>query len=99
MILLVTLFLMQTEPSHHLLRMTFHGSDRELAQGAIERHDLRHREIEPRVWLIEVGQGTAADWAARLSKALPDGSGRFEGQAASAEEVEKVRRGEIALQR
>lgn len=99
MTLLMIAFLMQTELSHDLYRMTFHGADRELAQGAIERHDLRHREIEPRVWLVEVPGGSASDWAARLTKALPDGSGRFDGGPASAEEIEKVRRGEITLQR
>jgi hypothetical protein len=82
-----------------LAKVTFHGSDRELAQGAIERHDLRHREITPRVWLIEVEEGTPEDWAARLTAALPAGSGRFEGSAPSMEEIKKVRNGEIELQR
>lgn len=93
------LLFMLLSPSSDLLKMTFEGSDRELAQGAIERHDLRHREIEPRIWLIEVDGGSAAEWAERLSRALPEGSGRFEGKAATQAEIEKVRSGEITLQR
>ncbi|HET7707004.1 MAG TPA: hypothetical protein VFM36_13035 [Thermoanaerobaculia bacterium] len=99
MILIAILFSMLANPSDDLLKMTFDGSDRELAQGAIERHDLRHREIEPRIWLIEVESGSAAEWAERLTRALPEGGGRFEGKIASPEEIEKVRRGEIKLQR
>ena len=99
MILIATLFFMLVTPSSGLLKVTFDGSDRELAQGAIERHDLRHREIEPRVWLIEVESGSAAEWAERLTQALPKGSGRFEGKIATSEEIERVRRGEITLQR
>lgn len=99
MVLIAILFLMLADPTHDLLKMTFEGSDRELAQGAIERHDLRHREIEPRIWLIEVDSGSAAEWAERLTRAMPEGSGRFQGTIATAEETEKVRRGEITLQR
>lgn len=99
MILTALLFFMLANPSNDLLKMTFEGSDRELAQGAIERHDLRHREIAPRIWLIEVESGSAAEWAERLTRALPEGSGRFEGKTATPEEIEKVRRGEITLQR
>jgi hypothetical protein len=99
MILIATLFFMLVTPSNQILKMTFDGSDRELAQGAVERHDLRHREIEPRVWLIEVASGSAGEWAERLTQALPEGSGRFEGTMATPQEIEKVRRGEITLQR
>jgi hypothetical protein len=99
MILITALVFMLASPSHSLLKMTFDGSDRELAQGAIERHDLRHREIELRIWLIEVESGSAGQWAERLTQALPQGSGRFHGTIATPEETEKVRRGEITLQR
>ena len=80
-----------------LLKLTFNGSDREHAQGAIERHDLPHREIVERVWLVEVEQGTAEEWAERLTRSLPEG--RFHAKPASPDEVEKVRRGEIVLQK
>ena len=99
MILIAILFFMLASQPHDLLKMTFEGSDRELAQGAIERHDLRHREIEPRIWLIEVESGSAAEWAERLTRTLPEGGGRFEGKNASPDEIERLRRGEITLQR
>ena len=82
-----------------LLEARFTGENRELAQGAVERHDLRHREIEPRVWLIEVDEGGPAEWAERLTSALPPGEGAFEVREATREQIEKVRSGEIALQR
>lgn len=82
-----------------LMQAEFTGDDRELAQGAIERHDLAHREIEPRLWLIATDSGTAAEWEARLSEALPHGSGAFRVRPATPEQVDRVRSGEITLQR
>lgn len=83
----------------NLIELTFTGSDREHAQGAIERHDLSHREIEPRIWLIDVSEGTPDEWAKRLTAALPANAGKFTGRTATAAQVERVRRGEIVLQR
>lgn len=96
---ILILALLLEDPLPTILKMTFKGQDRELAQGAIERHDLLHREIEPRVWLIAVSEGTPEEWAQRLTASLPPDAGRFEGSAASPEEVRKVRSGEIKLQR
>lgn len=83
----------------NLIEVTFTGSDREHAQGAIERHELSHREIEPRVWLIAVSEGTADQWAKRLTAVLPPNAGSFSGRPATDGQMEKVRRGEIVLQR
>src|SRR5688572_26661902 len=93
------LFLMLQHQSPTLLRMTFDGANREVAQGAVERHDLLHREIEPRIFLISVEEGDAAGWEKKLNAVLPHGGGRFHGAPATAEDVEKVNRGEIKLQR
>jgi hypothetical protein len=93
------LILMLQHSSPTLLRMTFDGPDREVAQGAVERHDLLHREVEPRIFLISVEEGDAAGWEKKLNAVLPHGSGRFHGAPANPEDVEKVRRGEIKLQR
>jgi hypothetical protein len=97
LILILTLLL--EDPPLTILKMTFKGADRELAQGAIERHDLLHREIQPKVWLIAVNDGTPPEWATKLTAVLPRNAGRFEGSFASDEEVGKVRSGEIKLQR
>ena len=94
MVFLICWILAQ-EPS--ILKMTFDGRDRELAQGAIERHELEHREIERNVWLIRVESGTPDEWARRLTAAVSQGS--FSGSNATAEEVERVRSGEIVLQK
>jgi hypothetical protein len=96
MLVFILLFMLE---DRLVLKMIFTGQERELAQGAIERHELPHREIEPRVWLIAVEEGTPDEWARRLTAALPRDAGRFEGRAASPGEVEKVRRGEITLQK
>ncbi len=98
MSILILALLLHDRPMN-ILKMTFSGADRELAQGAIERHDLLHREIEPKIWIIAVEEGTPNEWARRLTAALPRDSGRFDGSLATAEEVEKIRRGEIKLQR
>ena len=97
LILILILMLEDTPPT--ILKMTFTGVDRELAQGAIERHDLMHREIQKGVWLIAVSDGTPEGWARRLTASLPGDAGKFEGSFATPEEVRKVRSGEIKLQR
>ena len=93
MVLILCLLLQEST----ILKMTFHGTDRELAQGAIERLELEHREIEARVWLIRVESGTPEEWARRLTSVLPEG--KFTGEPGSAEEIDRIRRGEIVLQK
>ena len=74
------------------------GADREHGQGAIERLELAHREIEQNHWLIAAPDDSIPNWTSRLKAALPKGTGTFEVSAASHEECEKVRAGEIQLQ-
>ena len=76
------------------------GTDAEYAQGAIERCDVYHREVERFVWLIAVEPpGDAAEWEAKLNANVSPKHGRFAVGRASAEEVEAVRSGKIVLQR
>jgi len=41
------------------------GTDPEYAQGAIERNELAHREVEQFVWVFEA-EGTPEEWERRL---------------------------------
>jgi len=76
------------------------GSDPEYGQGAIERNDLAHREIEPFVWLIDVPPPPdAANWQCRLNEAVDPKHGTFQVMEATEEEKKKVESGEIQLQR
>jgi hypothetical protein len=76
------------------------GSDPEYAQGAIERHELAHREIEPFVWLIQVpAPANAAEWTRKLNEAVEPRHGSFRVGPASPEERRKVDSGEIILQK
>jgi len=76
------------------------GTDAEYGQGAIERCDLRHREIERFVWLIAVDPpGDAAAWQKKLNAAVDPKHGAFAVGRASPEEEEAVRSGKIVLQR
>ena len=76
------------------------GTDAEYGQGAIERCDLRHREIERFVWLIAVDPpGDAAAWQTKLDAAVDPKHGAFAVGRASPEEEEAVRSGKIVLQR
>ena len=76
------------------------GTDIEYAQGAIERCDVRHREIARLVWLIAVDPpGDAAEWQAKLNANVDPKHGRFLVECATNEEVEAVRSGTIVLQR
>lgn len=76
------------------------GSDPEYAQGAIERLELAHREIEHFVWLFEVpAPGDAARWARQLNEAVDAQHGSFRVEMASDEERRKVESGEITLQK
>ena len=73
------------------------GSDPEYGQGAIERNDLRHREVQENVWLIAVEDGDAAEWQRRLNETAKHG--RFTVECATAEEEQALRDGLITLQR
>jgi hypothetical protein len=76
------------------------GTDLEYAQGAVERCEVRHREVERFVWLIAVDPpGDVAEWQAKLNTNVSPKHGRFAVECASAEEVEAVRSGKIVLQR
>ena len=76
------------------------GTDPEYAQGAIERCEVYHREVERFVWLIAVeAKGDVAEWEARLNANVSPKHGRFAVERASPEEAEAVRLGKIALQR
>ena len=76
------------------------GTDIEYAQGAIERCDVRHREIARFVWLIAVDPpGDVAEWQAKLNANVDPKHGRFRVECATNEEVEAVRSGTIVLQR
>jgi hypothetical protein len=75
-------------------------SDPEYAQGAIERHELPHREIEPFVWLIQVpSPGEPAEWTRRLNDAVDARHGSFRVENATDEERRRVESGEITLQK
>ena len=73
------------------------GRDVEYGQGAIERNDLRHREVAENVWLIEVEEGDPTTWERRLNEAAKHG--RFTVECATADEEQAVREGRITLQR
>ena len=76
------------------------GTDAEYAQGAIERCEVRHREVERFVWLFAVDPpGDPAEWQKRLNANVNPKHGTFAVERATAEEVEAVRSGKIALQR
>ncbi len=76
------------------------GTDPEYGQGAIERNDLRHREITHFVWLILVdAPGDCAEWEEKLNAAVDPRHGSFRVERATEEETRKVESGEITLQR
>ena len=76
------------------------GSDPEYGQGAIERNDLPHREIEHFVWLILVDPpGDVHAWESKLNEAVDRNHGSFKVESASDEEVRAVKSGKITLQR
>ncbi|HYM61789.1 MAG TPA: hypothetical protein VEZ11_12960 [Thermoanaerobaculia bacterium] len=91
------------DPHPVLLEATYHqvnGTDREYGQGAIERNELRHREIAPSVWLILVdAPGDTEVWRERLNAAVHKKHGAFSVRRASEEQERKVASGEIVLQK
>jgi len=75
-------------------------SDPEYGQGAIERNDLRHREIEHFVWLVLVdAPGDPVEWQKKLNASVDGPHGSFAVARASPDEEEQVRSGKITLQR
>jgi hypothetical protein len=76
------------------------GTDVEYAQGAIEKNDLAHREIEPSVWLILVGApASPPEWQQKLNAAVDPKHGCFSVERATAEEEQRLDSGEITLQK
>lgn len=76
------------------------GSDPEYGQVAVEKCDLRHAEITPHVWLIEVAApGDAEEWQTRLNDAVDPEHGRFRVRRATPDEEALVRSGKVTLQR
>ena len=71
----------------------------EYGQGAIERNDLAHREVEHFVWLIETEDGDAEAWQRKLNAAVDPKHGSFAVECATPEEEQSVRDGTITLQR
>jgi len=74
------------------------GIDPEYAQGAIERNELAHREIEPFVWVFQA-EGEPEEWERRLNATVDPAHGSFAVECATAEEEAAVREGTIALQK
>ena len=76
------------------------GTDPEYAQGAIERCEVRHREIAHFVWLFAAEPaGEPGDWQKKLNENVDPKHGRFSVERATPEEEEAVRSGKIVLQR
>ena len=75
------------------------GTDPSYGQGAIERNELAHREVEPFLWLILVDDGDTDDWRRRLDAVTDPKHGSWSVTKASPEEVEAVRSGKIKLQK
>jgi len=74
------------------------GTDPEYAQGAIERNELAHREIEQFVWVFEA-EGSPEEWERRLNGTVDPMHGSFTVECATADEEAGVRDGTITLQR
>lgn len=74
------------------------GTDPEYAQGAIERNELAHREIDPFVWLFQA-EGEPEEWERRLNATVDPKNGSFTVECATEEEEAGVREGTIMLQR
>jgi hypothetical protein len=76
------------------------GTDPSYAQGAIERHELRHRPLPNLEWLILVeGPADLAEWQAKLNATVDPKHGSFTVECASADEEKGVREGRITMQK
>jgi hypothetical protein len=97
--MLSTLLLMSVLLKAHYTPVA--GTDPEYGQGAIERNDLRHREIAHFVWLFEAedDDGDTAAWERRLNAAVDPKHGSFTVECATPDEDDGVRSGRITLQR
>ena len=75
------------------------GTDPSYGQGAIERNELAHREIEPFIWLILVDEGDSGNWRQRLDAVTNPKHGSWSVTKATPAEVEAVRSGKVKLQK
>lgn len=76
------------------------GTDESYGQGAVERNDLRHREISHFIWVIQPeDDASALEWQERLNAAVDPSHGSFRVARATAEEERQLACGEIELQR
>lgn len=76
------------------------GTDPEYAQGAVEKNQLAHREVESMFWLILVDEpGDPDEWRQHLDSVTDPKHGSWTVTRASSEEAEAVRSGKIVLQR
>ncbi|MCU1348861.1 MAG: hypothetical protein JWO56_1891 [Acidobacteria bacterium] len=72
----------------------------EYGQGAIERNDLAHREVERFVWLIQVDDpADPAAWQERLNEAVDPRHGSFAVECATADDERDVAGGRVTFQR
>jgi len=75
-------------------------TDPEYGQGAIERNEVPHREIEHFVWLIQVtAPADRAEWQRNLNAAVDAKHGSFRVVEATPDDVESVASGKITLQK
>lgn len=92
-----------TAPRDLILKARYYpaaGSNVEHGQGAIERNELWHREIEYCVWLIRVEwPGNPREWEKKLTETVYDRNGTFTVEHATAEERRLVESGAIKLQK
>src|SRR5258706_16090772 len=88
-----------TAPSGVLLKAHYRQvprTDPEYAQGAVEKNDLAHREVEPMTWLILVDEpADPDDWRHRLDSVTDPKHGSWSVTRASAEEVEAGGAGKV----
>jgi hypothetical protein len=75
------------------------NTDVEYAQGAIERCELAHREIQPLLWLVGAEGVDARDLADRLNAAVVPDVGTFQVEEATEEQCRQLEAGEIELQK
>lgn len=75
------------------------GTDIEHGQGAIERIEVSHCEVERNVWFVRLpAPGSCEDWQRRLNEVVGAPYGRFEVKELTESEQGRVDRGEIRFQ-
>ena len=103
-ITIIVLFMVSMNPSEEMVvrkavYFPVEGTDREHGQGAIERNELPHCEVEPNVWFIRVpAPGSCGEWQARLNRVVDRRYGKFEVRELSEEEHRRIERGEVRFQ-